>query len=388
MSEPNFSYADPAMPAAKRGLIRLVEAATGQRELRRLYLHNRQHGVAGESFFAAAVRELRLDVRYDPAALAAMPRTGPVVVVANHPYGVLDGIVVSWLVGQVRSDFLVLTNAVLLRAPEIAPHVLPIDFAPTEEATRTNVASRAAARRHLDAGGCLVVFPAGGISTAPDRLGRRRAVDAPWQPFTAQLVQRSRATVVPVCFEGQNSRLFQVASHLSPVLRLSLIFREVKCRIGTALRVAVGRPVAFAELPAGLDRQALADHLRGLTYGLGAGFDGPAALAPPVGLGRRMSNGRRAVARRLAERRERPAPTRGPEPRRSAAAAIGRHALVGQPQALGRRAGLPEDVDRDAAARVPIAADAQPARRQQRRPGPCRSAPCSPRGRRRGCGTR
>ncbi|RYC31751.1 acyltransferase [Lichenibacterium minor] len=320
MSDPNFSYADDAMPPVKRGLIRLVEAATGQRQLRRLYLDNRRHGVAGESFFAAAVRSLRLDVRFDPAALAAMPRTGPVVVVANHPYGVLDGIVISWLVGQVRSDFLVLTNAVLLRAPEIAAHVLPIDFAPTEGATRTNVASRAAARRHLDAGGCVVVFPAGGISTAPDRLGRERATDGPWQPFTAQLVQRSRATVVPVCFEGQNSRLFQIASHLSPVLRLSLIFHEVKSRIGSAMLVAVGRPVPFSALPACLDRQALADHLRALTYGLTPAFPqlalaGPAAPARPrgageplLGLKRRMSDGRRAVARKLAGRRGQPRP--------------------------------------------------------------------------------
>ena len=314
MSEPNFSYADPSMPPVKRGLIRLVEAATGQRTLRRLYMANRRQGIAGESFFAAAVRSLAIDVRHDAAALAAVPAEGPVVVVANHPYGVLDGIVVSWLIQQRRSDFLVLTNAVLLRAPEIAGHVLPIDFAPTENAVRTNLASRAAARRHLDAGGCVVVFPAGGISTAPDRLGRRRAIDGPWQPFTAQLIQRTRATVVPICFEGQNSRLFQIASHLSPVLRLSLIFHEVRTRIGTAMRVAIGAPIPFAALPALADRQALADHLRALTYGLATAFPNPALAGacpkdvgrrdgvPPAALTRRMLNGRRAVARDMADR--------------------------------------------------------------------------------------
>ena len=314
MSEPNFSYADPSMPPVKRGLIRLVEAATGQRTLHRLYMANRHRGIAGESFFAAAVRSLAIDVRHDAAALASIPAEGPVVVVANHPYGVLDGIVVSWLIQQRRSDFLVLTNAVLLRAPEIAGHVLPIDFAPTEEALRTNLASRAAARRHLDAGGCVVVFPAGGISTAPDRLGRRRAIDGPWQPFTAQLIQRTRATVVPICFEGQNSRLFQIASHLSPVLRLSLIFHEVRTRIGTAMRVAIGAPIRFEDLPALADRQALADHLRDLTYGLASAFPSLALAGPCPGdvrrrdgvplaaLTRRMSNGRRAMARKMAER--------------------------------------------------------------------------------------
>ncbi|MGI3903196.1 MAG: lysophospholipid acyltransferase family protein [Janthinobacterium lividum] len=314
MNDPNFSYADDSMTPVKRGLIRLVEAATGQRKLRRLYMANRRNGIAGESFFAAAVRSLAIDVRFDQAALDGIPATGPVVIVANHPYGVLDGIVISWLVQKVRSDFLVLTNAVLLRAPEIAAHVLPIDFAPTEDATRTNIESRAAARQHLDGGGCVVVFPAGGISTAPDRLGRQRATDGPWQPFTAQLIQRSRATVVPICFEGQNSRLFQIASHLSPVLRLSLIFHEVRSRIGTAMLVAIGRPIPFAELPKFPDRQGLADHLKALTYGLAQAFPllalVPSATGPgrqrmkaPLGaLKRRMSNGKRSVARKFAER--------------------------------------------------------------------------------------
>jgi putative hemolysin len=272
MNEPVFSYADESDPPVKRGIIRLVEVATGQRRLKRLYLANRRHPVEGESFWQAAVRSLALDVAYDASALAEMPATGPVVVVANHPYGVLDGIVISWLVQKVRSDFLVLTNAVLLRAPELADFVLPIDFAGTEGAMQTNLRSRAAARRHLDEGGCVVVFPSGGISTAPDRLGRQRAVDSPWQPFTSQLIQRARATVVPMCFEGQNSRIFQIASHLSPVLRLSLIFHEVRNRIGTSMVVAVGKPIPFSDIAHLRDRQVLANELMARTYALTAQF--------------------------------------------------------------------------------------------------------------------
>src|SRR6202051_3108387 len=111
-----FSYADLSDPPVKRGLIRLVERATGQPELKRLYVHNQLHPRAHESFWQAAVRTLARDVRYDAAALARIPKTGPVVFVANHPYGVLDGIVISWLVEKVRSDFVVLTHAVLSRA--------------------------------------------------------------------------------------------------------------------------------------------------------------------------------------------------------------------------------------------------------------------------------
>ena len=261
MDDVNFTYADPADPLFKRKLIGLVERVSGQRALKRLYLDNRRRPTPGESFFAACVRQLALDVRYDAAAFAAIPCTGAMVFVSNHPYGVLDGIVLSHLVARVRGDFLVLTNAVLLRAPEIGAHVLPVDFAATPAAQAINIASRARARAHLAQGGALVVFPAGGVSTTPDRLGREPAIDAPWGPLAAQMIQRARATVVPVRFAGQNSRLFQLASHLSQTLRLSLIFHEVRRRIGTRVDVGIGAPIPFADLK-GLDRQALTDRLR------------------------------------------------------------------------------------------------------------------------------
>lgn len=286
IDEPEFSYADPADKLVKRQLIRLVERATGQRELRRLYLDNRRNPQPGESFFAAAVRRLQLDVQFDPARLARIPRSGPLVIVANHPYGVLDGIVLSWLVQMVRNDFYVLTNAVLLKAPEVRDYVLPVDFANTPEATKTNIESRAKARDHLAKGGAIVVFPAGGVSTAPDRLGRRPAIDAPWQPFTGQLIQRAKATVVPVCFSGQNSRLFQIASHMSLTLRLSLIFHEVHNRIGTSLPVAIGEPIPYSRLAHIKDRQQLANELRALTYGLAeSDWSG---RGPRIGYGRRL----------------------------------------------------------------------------------------------------
>ncbi|MCW6508957.1 lysophospholipid acyltransferase family protein [Lichenifustis flavocetrariae] len=269
MDDVVFSYADPASPRLKRGLINVVEAATGRRALKRLYRDHFAHMPVGVSFWQSAIRLLDLDVQFDRAALARIPRTGPVVIVANHPYGVLDGVVISWLVEQVRPDFKVLTHSLLLRAPGARPNLLPVDFSETPEAQKTNLASRAAARQHLAEGGCVVVFPAGGISTTPDRLGRRRAVDAPWQPFTAQLIQRSGATVVPIHFAGQNGRLFQMASHISLTLRLSLIFHEVKTKIGTVLPVTIGDPIPFERLEPIQDRHMMTDVLRACVDRLG-----------------------------------------------------------------------------------------------------------------------
>jgi putative hemolysin len=121
---------------------------TGQPYLKRLYDDHRANPVPGESFWDSAIRRLELKIVYNEDALAKWPRTGPLVVVANHPFGVLDGVIVCHLVARVRQDFRVLTNAVLYRAEEIAL-LLPVDFAETEEALKTNIKSRAAAKHHL-----------------------------------------------------------------------------------------------------------------------------------------------------------------------------------------------------------------------------------------------
>jgi putative hemolysin len=268
MADVQFTYADPAFPLPKRALIRTIEVLTGQPRLKRLYLEHRRHAADGESFFSAAVRKLELDVRFDAGQLAKIPATGPCVVVANHPYGVLDGIVIGWLVEKVRRDFVILTNAVLLNAPEAKPFLLPVDFSGSAEALRTNLETRAGALARLAAGGCVIVFPAGAVSTSPDRFGRAPAVDPPWQPFTAQMIQRSECSVVPVFFDGQNSRLFQIASHLNQALRVSLIFKEVRDRIGSELLVAIGDPIDGDRLRANRDRKAMIEALMRLTYGL------------------------------------------------------------------------------------------------------------------------
>ncbi len=378
-----FSYATASDSPIKRGLIRLVEKATGQPKLKRMYVQNRRFPRADETFWQAAVRSLELDVCYDADALAAVPKTGPVVFVANHPYGVLDGIVMAWLVSKVRSDFVVLTHVVLTRAPEAARFILPVDFSGTEEAERTNLASRAAARAQLDRGGAVVVFPAGAISTAPDKLGLKPAVDGRWQPFVSQLIQRSKATVVPIWFGGQNSRLFQIASHFSLTLRLSLIFHEVRTRIGTSLPVVIGAPVPFASIAAIRNRQALADELRTRVYAqsrLAPALD-KARLRPQAFGPGRTRTGR--TGRLRAPRFLFLSPGRGP----SAAPTIGRDALIGQPDAFRQLAALPEDVDRHAPAREPVTANSEPARLDARRPDPCRCGRCNPRGRRRDCGS-
>lgn len=261
-----FSYATAGDPLARRLVIRLIEQMTGQRRLKRLYLDYRAEG-ARDNFWREAVRHLKLTLDYDPKALADWPKAGPLVVVCNHPFGVVDGLAICALMSGVRPDFRILTNAVLTRAEEIRHHMLPVDFSASAGAMRTNLRSRAEARAHLASGGCLIVFPAGGVSTTPS-LWHRKAVDAPWGGLTARLIVQARAAVAPVYFAGQNSRLFQVASHLNMTLRLSLLFKETRDRIGGRVVMRPGCALSYAALEPLEGGARLMDHLRKLTYDL------------------------------------------------------------------------------------------------------------------------
>ena len=262
-----FSYSTADQPLIQRAVIQAIEKFGGQRKLKKLYEEHQESVKRGENFFDAAVRLLRVDVQFDAAALALTPATGPLVFISNHPYGVLDGIILTWLALKVRPDTKVLANSVLCQAPDARENLLPVDFAETREARETNVRSRHAAQAWLRDGHAIGIFPGGGVSTT-ERPLKGPAVDLPWAPFTAKLIRPSRATVVPVYFVGQNSRLFQLASHLSLTLRLSLVFRETARRIGTSLKVRVGRPIPFEEIAYLEDRTALVQELRKRTFDL------------------------------------------------------------------------------------------------------------------------
>jgi putative hemolysin len=262
-----FSYSTADQPRLQRAVIQAIEKFGGQRKLKRLYLQHQKSVAEGENFFAAAIRLLRINVEFDQVALARTPARGPVLFISNHPYGVLDGITLTWLATKVRPDTKVLANDVLCQAPQARDNLLPVAFAPTRAARETNVDSRLKAQAWLRGGHAIGIFPGGGVSTSEKPL-KGPAVDLPWAPFTAKLLRMSKATVVPVYFVGQNSRLFQLASHLSLTLRLSLVFRETARRIGSKLKVRVGAPVPFDEIAHIEDRNELVAELRKRTFDL------------------------------------------------------------------------------------------------------------------------
>lgn len=261
-----FTYSTADQPLLQRTVIQAIEKIGGQGKLKKLY-DRRNEREPGESFFGTALRLLKINIEIDRAALDLSPREGPVIFIANHPYGVLDGISLAWAAMLVRPDTKVLANSVLCHIPDARDNLLPVDFAGTRAARETNVGSRLAALSWLRAGHSIGIFPGGGVSTS-ERPHKGPAVELPWAPFTAKLIRASHATIVPIFFVGQNSRLFQLASHVSDTLRSSLVFRETARRIGTSLILRVGPPIAFGEIAHIEDRNELVTELRRRTFAL------------------------------------------------------------------------------------------------------------------------
>ena len=271
-----LSYANENQPRFKRWIIRSIEGLSGRDRYLRLYqTWSRDIVPEGRQIFSRMLEliDIRLDVRseWPPRNL---PQS-PIVIVANHPFGIGDGIAVLAMAEALGRPFRVLINNDLMKIPEIAPFALPICFDETREALAMNMATRHEAVRLLRQGVTVVVFPAGGVATAPKGFGR--AVDLPWKMFPARLVQAAGASVIPVYFHGQNGRLFHLASRVSMTLRISLLIREFRRLSGATIVACAGPVIDASELAAITDRKALLEKLYNAVFDLGL----PQRLAPP-----------------------------------------------------------------------------------------------------------
>ena len=274
---PELSYANPGDPWLKRTIIGVMERWAGRGHFVPLYRRWREEVIPSGAPAMRAVFDLcSVTLEIGGAWPPAIAPGVPIVIVANHPYGILDGLAALAMAEEIGRPFRVLINKDLTKVPEIRPYSLPVDFAETREAQGANLRMRNEAIALLKRGVTVVVFPAGGVATAPSAFAR--AVDLPWKTFTARMIQASGAQVLPVWFEGQCSPLFHVASRLHLTLRLSLMIREFRRMVGGRLVARVGPVIAPAELACMRDRLQLTQFLFARVHAL-AGVSAEEAAA-------------------------------------------------------------------------------------------------------------
>ncbi len=263
----DISYSHAAHTRAGRAVIRLLENSTGRPGLIRRAEGYERDVAAGRDFWSVMVARYGLSLDVVGGSLDNIPRTGPLIVISNHPYGILDGLMMGHILAQIRGDFRILANSVFNGSADLARVLLPIRFDTSRDAVAANLSTRRRALGYLAAGGAIGVFPGGTVSTGLGPFSR--PMDPGWRNFTARMVARSGATVVPLYFDGHNSRLFQIASHLHSTLRLGLLIREFANRVDTPVRVVVGQPIGrgMVDALAG-DSNGLMDFLRKATYEL------------------------------------------------------------------------------------------------------------------------
>jgi putative hemolysin len=263
----DISYASSAQSRGGKALIRILENVTGRMSLIRRAAGYEREVQDGRSFWQVIPERFGLSLEVVGGSLANIPANGPLIVIANHPYGILDGLMMGHLLDAIRGDFRILANSVFRRAEALNRVLLPISFDETKEAVKLNLHTRATALQYLSDGGAIGVFPGGTVSTA--RKPFSTPMDPGWRNFTAKMIAKSDATVVPIFFAGQNSRLFQIASHLHYTLRLGLLIKEFKSRVDEPVRVVIGDPIATTRLdPLKSDPKAMMDFLRRETYAL------------------------------------------------------------------------------------------------------------------------
>jgi len=198
------------------------------------------------AFAHQLLRQIELELRVAPGDLNRIPRRGPTVIVANHPFGLIEGLATVTLLERIRPDVKILANHLLGAVPELRERLILIDPFDAAAARHTNSRGLREALAWLSAGGLLVVFPAGEVAHL--NLRRIGIQDPPWHPTAVRLLQRSGATAVPLYFSGKNSALFQVAGLVHPRLRTALLPHELWNKRGVQIEVRIGHPIPAARL--------------------------------------------------------------------------------------------------------------------------------------------
>jgi len=239
----SLTYANSFDTPTTALIIRAIEWLTGKLTILRMIREFERRGApTGQGFWRAALDTMGVPLLTPQEEIDRIPAEGPVVVVSNHPHGLVDGMILADLIGRRRTDYKILTRALLTGIDEVAAsYMIAVPFPHEPDAQRKSVEMRAKAMAHLREGGVISVFPSGVVASSDTLFGP--VIEREWNVFTAQMIRRSGAAVVPIHFSGANSRLYQIANRISPILRQSLLLHEVVRSCNHPQKPIVGAPI-------------------------------------------------------------------------------------------------------------------------------------------------
>ncbi len=265
---PRLTYVKEEDNKLRKAAINTLEISLGRRKFERLYQNLKQSEFDLTAFFHQAVEQSKLSVNYQGLKPTDIRVDGPLIMLANHPFGIIDGLLLCDLALQIRGDFRIMINSDLCQDKQLAPYFLPVDFEPSKEAIKTNIRSKQLALESLSNDVPVLIFPSGMVSTA-NKLGFGKVKDGEWTTFAAKLVREAQATVLPVHFHGRNSRKFHIASHIAEPLRMGMLLHEAVNKFGREVKVTIDHPIAWSKDFERLTRDQLTRYLYGVVSALG-----------------------------------------------------------------------------------------------------------------------
>ena len=263
-----FTFASSEVNAVSRAFIQITELGTGKLKLKKLYDQYLKENKPPENFWHDAIEKLQFNIIPYFYSSNKIPKNGRLIVIANHAFGVADGVTMCSLVSSVRQDYKLITHKVLRQADAVKEKILPIDFAKSKEAVKANIETRKEAEQILENEGVILIFPAGAISTKENVKLKSKAIDGEWKQFTSKLAIKTKSPVLPMFFEGQNSHLFHIANKIGQTFRYSLMMYELKRKIGDNIKVHIGDVISFENIKGIGDLKEITKYLRHKTYSL------------------------------------------------------------------------------------------------------------------------
>ena len=265
-----LSYANTFTNPFQRNTIKTLELLTGKLRLLRKVRQFEKMGIPfGQPFWSQALDLLGIELLTSESEISRIPKKGPLVIVANHPHGLVDGMVLAELIGNVRTDYKILTRSLLTGVKQIDQFMIPVPFDHEENALQKSLQMRRLAMKHLENDGVLVLFPSGKVASSDTIFGS--VVEGEWSPFTAKLIQKSNADVLPIFFPGSNSRMYQIANQISATLRQGLLIYEVVHAMNKPQKPVVGNLIKQDEISSWRrDPRGFMRWLRDTTIALGS----------------------------------------------------------------------------------------------------------------------
>ena len=200
----------------------------------------------GKDFFDSFVRERGLKYIVFEEDLARIPKTGPFILVSNHPLGAIDGILMTKILTEIRPDFKIMGNFLLEKIEPMKPYVIPVNPFENRKELKSSAAGMRGSLKHLEEGGCIGIFPAGEVSNRNNEFSE--ILDKKWEKPALKLIKMAKVPVVPMYFHAKNSRLFYQMAKLHPNLQTLLLPSEMMHKREKPIRVRLGKPVSVKVL--------------------------------------------------------------------------------------------------------------------------------------------